>query len=417
MMMPQNSQSESSPSPNADRDAQRNNHSTIHTINQAASGTFNRLKDLVSFRKHRTALPELAPGAAPGVHFEDITVTPTSGETVKVTCTDFSDERVETKQLTAEILESLDDHPRPNWSKVRWVNVEGLHDLNTIKQLTEHYHIHPLAVEDMMYMPQRPKVDLYNPETTPGQQERTFILARLIQLDQQNQIVVQQVSIFLGAHTVLTFMQAPTTVWDPIFQRLNRIGSKLRQMDASFLVYALLDAIVDHGFPVLESYSDRLEELEAGLLDVHSEQQFRRVHILKHELQILRRHFWPMRELIHQLQSLPTGTLTPQTQLYLRDVYDHTVQILEMIESYREVSTGMVESYMSAINNRMNEIMKVLTIMASIFIPLTFLTGVYGMNFDWMPGLKWADSFYVFMIACLVISGSMLLWFRHVKWL
>lgn len=335
----------------------------------------------------------------------------------RVTCIDYCDDRVETREITAEQIANLDEHHRPDWCKVRWINVDGIQDLHTIYNIAAHYKIHPLAVEDLLYAPHRPKIDLFGPEHGVGEQSRTFILARMIQLDSDRHITVQQISLFLGKHTVLTFLQTPSDVWKPIVDRINREGSRLRCMEADFLVYALLDAVIDHGFPVLETYSDRLEEMESRVFDAQDESMIRDVHALKHELLLLRRHFWPMRELIHQLQHLPEGTFQPLTKTYLGDVYDHSVQVLEMIESYREMSMGLIETYMSVINNRMNAVMKVLTIIASIFIPITFITGMYGMNFEDMPGLKDPYAFPIFCGICVLIVGSMLVWFRKQRWL
>ena len=390
------------------------------SLSRAASGTIHRFRGLVNQSRSRSGLPPKAPGSAPGFDFHDYgaATTPTPADRrVRITCTDYGPDRVESHEITTEMLADLSSCCRPEWCTVRWINVDGLHDLYAVHQLADHYNLHTLAVEDMLYAPQRPKVDLYGPEHGAGEQTRTFILARMIQLDQDQHITVQQISMFLGKHTVLTFLQTPSDVWQPIRDRLARTGSRLRQMDASFLVYALLDAIVDHGFPVLETYSDHLEDMESRVYDVRDESLIREVHALKHELMLLRRHFWPMRELIHQLQHLPEGTFTPNTLTYMRDVYDHAVQVLEMIESFREMSMGLVETYMSVINNRMNAVMKVLTMVAAIFIPMTFITGVYGMNFQNMPGLDFPYSFEIFCGVSLAIAGSMVLWFRKMKWL
>lgn len=363
-------------------------------------------------------LPKRSPGAAPGVDFTDVlnAPPPPDDQRAKVTVIDYCADCVECHELNADELDRLDDKGRPDWCEVRWVNIDGIHDLHAIYKIADHYNLHPLAVEDLLYAPNRPKIDLFGPEHGVGEQSRTFILARMIQLDDEHHITVQQISVFLGKHTVLTFLQTPSDVWKPIVDRVNREGSRLRRMGADFLVYALLDAVIDHGFPVLETYSDRLEVMEERVYDARDESLIRDVHALKHELLLLRRHFWPMRELVHQLQHLPEGTFQPITLTYLRDVYDHAVQVLEMIESYREMSMGMVETYMSVINNRMNAVMKVLTMIASIFIPITFITGMYGMNFEYMPFLKDRYAFLTFCIICLGIVGGMLWWFRRQKW-
>lgn len=389
------------------------------TIGRAATGTIHRFRDLVHQTHARSGLPERSPGSAPGFDFTDVLNAPPLDEhqRAKVTCIDYCSDRVETRELSSHEISNLDQYHRPDWCKVRWINVDGIKDLHTIYKIADHYKLHSLAVEDLLYAPHRPKIELYGPEHGVGEQSRTFILARMIQLDRERHITVQQISLFMGKHTVLTFLQTRSDVWQPIKDRINREGSRLRSMEADFLVYALLDAVIDHGFPVLETYSDRLEEMESRVFDAQDESMIRDVHALKHELLLLRRHFWPMRELIQQLQHLPEGVFQPMTKTYLGDVYDHSVQVLEMIESYREMSMGLIETYMSVINNRMNAVMKVLTIIASIFIPITFITGMYGMNFEDMPGLKNPYAFWIFCVVSFLIVSGMLIWFRKQRWI
>lgn len=225
-----------------------------------------------------------------------------------------------------------------------------------------------------------------------------------------------QVSFFLGRNTLITFQEFRGDAFDPIRKRIQTRGSRLRQHDASFLLYALLDAIVDNYFPLLEGFSDHLEDVEERLLTDPDRCVLQQVHTTKRELLLLRRTVWPLRELIAQLQRDKHECLSETAQMYLRDVYDHCVQIIDLIETYREITDDLTETYISSISNRTNEIMKVLTIMGSIFIPLTFLAGVYGMNMP-IPENRWAGSYYAFWAICLVMAGGMLLWFRRRGWL
>ncbi len=214
----------------------------------------------------------------------------------------------------------------------------------------------------------------------------------------------------------MTFQENQGDVWDPIRQRIGAKGSRLRQTDVSFLLYALLDAIIDQCFPILEFFSDQLEDMEDLVLITGGTEPIQRIHTLKRELLLLRRSIWPMREVINSLQREPHECMSDVTRTYLRDVYDNCVQIIDLVETYREFATGLTETYMSALSIRMNEIMKVLTIMGTIFIPLTFLAGVYGMNMP-IPENQSTWAYPVFWLVCLVTAAGMLLWFKRRHWL
>ena len=238
----------------------------------------------------------------------------------------------------------------------------------------------------------------------------------MLQID-EGRLQNEQVSIFLGHKTVLTFQENRGDVWDPIRQRIQTKGSRLRLNDASFLVYALLDAIVDHCFPILEYYGDRMEELEDLVLSNHQRSTISAIHKIKRELLLLRRAAWPMREVISILHKEPHECMSDVTRIYLRDIYDHIVQIIDIIETYRELANDLTETYISSISNRMNEVMKVLTVIGTIFIPLTFLAGVYGMNFHYFPELDQAWAYPAFWAVCIVVSGTMLVIFHRRGWL
>jgi len=217
---------------------------------------------------------------------------------------------------------------------------------------------------------------------------------------------------------VLTFQELRDgDIFDPIRTRIKAAGSRLRENDASFLMYAILDSIVDHCFPILEHYSDKLEELEDQVLLRPDKYVIHEIHMMKRELLLLRRAVWPMREVISSLSREHHECLSATTQTYLRDVYDHAVQIIDMIETYREFAAGLTETYMSAMSNRMNEVMKVLAIVTTIFTPLTFLAGVYGMNFDYLPEKSWQYAYPIFWVVCVTMAGIMLLVFRWKRWL
>ncbi len=366
--------------------------------------------------KHGLRLPrrfkKAKPGAPPGIEPHELPVPATGVGAVRITCIDYSADRCEQHEI--EDLPRFIAAHRPEWSSVRWVNVDGLSDLGVVRALAEKYHLHPLAIEDVLHVPQRPKVQAY--DEVGEYQARVFIIVKMMEL-REGQLLTEQVSLFVGHRTVLTFQETPGDVWDPIRQRVRTPGSRVRLNDASFLAYSLVDAVVDQAFPILEHFGDRLELLEDMVLRRPTPEAIQEIHRLKRELLILRRAMWPTREVVQKLHREPHECFSTVTQTYLRDVYDHTVQIIDILETYREMATGLAETYMTAISVRMNEIMKVLTVIGTIFIPLTFLAGVYGMNFQFFPELHWKWSYLLFWVICLGVGGGMLAWFRRRGWL
>ena len=226
----------------------------------------------------------------------------------------------------------------------------------------------------------------------------------------------EQVSFFLFEGTVITFQEFQGDVWDPIRTRLLKSGSRIRSMGSSYLLYALLDALVDHCFPILENYGELIEELEAAVLDEPKPDVQGKIYRVKRELAVLRRVLWPLREVVNELQRDDTEEIAAPVRAYMRDVYDHEVQVMDILETYREQAGGLNDLYMASVANRMNEIMKVLTIMASFFIPITFVAGVYGMNFEHIPELSWKYSYAGFWAICLTVVGSLLWYFRRKGW-
>jgi magnesium transporter len=353
-----------------------------------------------------------APGSEAGIEPHVLAAVPRKPESVRITCVDYARDEF--------LFEDVEDLPafiarhRPEWSAVRWINVDGLSDLGVIRALAEKYRLHPLAVEDVVHVPQRPKVQAY--EEDGSYQARLFVIVRELEL-RERALHTEQVSIFVGHRTVLTFQETPGDVWDPIRQRIRVTGSALRRNDASFLAYSLIDAVVDEAFPILELFGDRLEELEDRVLQRPAPDTIQEIHRTKRELLLIRRALWPMREVLQKMQREPHECFSEVTRTYLRDVYDHAVQAIDIVETYREVASGLTETYMTAISHRMNEIMKVLTIIGTIFIPLTFFAGVYGMNFEHLPEFKWPYGYPMFWAVCLLTAASMIAWFRRRGWL
>jgi magnesium transporter len=354
------------------------------------------------------------PGAVAGIELSELARMPTTQDpvTVTVTCIDYGPQQAHVQRV-ADLPSFLAAH-RPEWAAVRWINVDGLGDMSVIRGFAEKYHLHPLAVEDVLNVTHRPKVEAYADDG--NRQARLFVIARMLDLS-EGHLHSEQISIFLGHNTVLTFQESPGDVWDGIRQRIQTSGSRLRAHDASFLVHSQLDAIVDACFPILEFYGDRLEDVEAEVLASPTPAAIQNIHALKRELLLLRRAVWPVREVINSLQREPHECMSDATRTYMRDVYDHTVQIIDIVETYREMATGLTETYMSAMSQRLNEVMKVLTIIGTIFIPLTFFAGVYGMNFKYFPEIEWVWGYGFFWAVCVVTAVTMLLWFRRRQWL
>jgi len=371
----------------------------------AQIGSQLRLPGLKPRAAAREEACEAAPGAMPGIESMANVNEPPPAGTVRIRVTDYGPDRVETREVPD--LAAFLKEPRPEGCRVRWLNVDGLHPY-VVNLLRARYGFHTLAAEDVLRVPQRPKLETY--------EGHLFIVARMMMFAGER-LHSEQVSFFLFQDTLITFQEAAGDVWDPIRQRLQKPGSRLRTLGPSYLLYALLDAVVDHCFPMLEHYGERLEALENEVLDNPTTRVQRRLHAIKRELALLRRVIWPMREVMNELHREETEEIAPEVKAYMRDVYDHAVQVMDIIESAREMAGGLNDLYMSAVSNRMNEVMKVLTIMASFFIPITFVAGVYGMNFEVLPELHWKYSYVAFWVICLSITVSLAVYFWRKGWL
>ncbi len=295
---------------------------------------------------------------------------------------------------------------------VTWVNVDGLGDEQIIRKIGDIFKLHRLALEDVVTVTQRPKVDLYG--------DHIYIVGRMI--TRRFDFETEQVSIFLGSNFVLTFQETRGDCLDPIRNRIRKKLGRVRDAGADYLAYALLDTIMDDYFPALEEFGERLESLEDEILDRPAPDILARVRAVKRDLLGMRRAVWPQREAINALMRDPLPHITNETRIYLRDCYDHVIRVMDLTESHRELSSDLMDVYLSSLSNRMNEIMKTLTVIASIFIPLTFIVGIYGMNFDIessplnMPELYWYWGYPAVMIFMLVLALGMLWLFTRKGW-
>lgn len=317
----------------------------------------------------------------------------------------YSAETVEEKVLTdaAEARRLLRD------DSLLWVRLDGL-SRDAVAAVGAAFDLHPLLLEDVLNTDHRPKLEDYD--------DVIFLIVKTLDFDPERHLVrARQVSIVLGRNYVITFSEEPGDLFADVRSRILSGQARARRMGSDYLAYRLIDTVVDHYFALLEQIGDHIENLEDRLLLRPDQRLLQRVHRERRELILLRRSVWPLREVIGGLQRDDTGLVTPAVQVFLRDLYDHTVQVVDTVETYRDLVTGMLDLYLSSQSNRMNEIMKVLTIMSTIFIPLTFIVGVYGTNFDVLPELHWRWGYAMMWVVMIVVAVAMLFFFRRKGWI
>lgn len=293
--------------------------------------------------------------------------------------------------------------------RITWFNIDGLSNVEEIKKLGEYYELHPLVMEDIVNTGQRPKIEVYP--------DYIFIVAKMLYY-KNGGIENEHISLIIGKNYLLSFQEADGDVFDPVRDRLEQGKGRIRSRSADYLMFALLDMIVDNYFLVIDEMSDRIEALEESLfIDKPNDNITLEIQDLKRTILRIRRSVFPLREVIGRLEKMEIKLIEDNTLNYIRDLHDHIIQISENIDIYREMTWGLMDLYMTTISNRMNEVMKVLTIMASIFIPLTFIAGIYGMNFEYIPELQWKYSYFVLWGVMIVIFLLMLYYFKRKRWL
>jgi magnesium transporter len=327
-------------------------------------------------------------------------------EQVRLRVIDYDVEHLEERELA-----TLDEFiPYKDKPSVTWLNMDGLHDVDVIQDLGKMINVHPLVLEDIVTTDQRPKMENF--------EGYIFIISKMLSYDdEEDQLKIEQFSLVLSANCIISFQEQVGDVFDPIRERLRKGKGHIRRMGADYLMYALLDAVVDHYFIVLEKLGDKIESLEEELITDPNPETLQTIHHLKRELLFLRKSVWPLRETISALERGESELIHEKTLVFLRDVYDHTIQVIDTTETFRDMVSGMLEVYLSSISNKMNEVMKVLTIIATIFIPITFIAGIYGMNFQFMPELKWHWGYPLVWVIVVAIAVIMLSYFRRKKWL
>jgi len=324
----------------------------------------------------------------------------------RITVIDYTEGALEELELK-NIEEAFLYRDRPTNT---WINIEGVQQLDLIDKLGAYFNIHPLVLEDIVNTSQRAKQEAYP--------DYVFVVLRMLSSPRGQEVAAEQISIVVGRHWLITFQEGlEGDVLGPVRQKLRDEKSGLRKQGVDFLAHAILDAIVDNYFGALEVFGERVEQLELSVISDPSDIALRRVYDLRREMLFFRRVIWPVRDLISGLQREGSALISEQARLYFRDVYDHVVQVMEITEIFREMVSGMMEIYLSSINNRLNVVMKTLAVIATIFMPLTFISSIYGMNFSHMPEIGWRYGYPFALVMMAVIGVSMVVFFKKRKWI
>jgi len=342
-------------------------------------------------------------GLAPG---ELIHIGEKKTDKVRITVIDYSEENLQEREIS-KVEECFQFKDKKT---VTWINIDGLHDIETIEKIGKCYDLHPLVLEDILNTDQRPKIEDF-------EKYIFFVLKMLYLKEKTHEIHAEQVSLILGPNYVISFQESIGDVFDTIRNRIRSSKGRIRKMGNDYLAYCLIDAIVDNYYVILEQVGENIESIEEKLISNPTPQTLQTIYNLKRGIIFLRKSIWPLREVISGLQRSETKLINKSTNIFLRDVYDHTIQVIDSIETYRDTTSGILDIYMSSVSNKMNEVMKVLTIFAAIFIPLTFIAGIYGMNFQYMPELSIHWAYPAVWIVIILVSLSLLAYFKHRKWL
>lgn len=325
---------------------------------------------------------------------------------VRIRVIDFDRDTLEEKEFES-IEECMAYRDK---STVTWINIDGLHDTEVIKKLGRHFGIHRLVLEDVLNTDMRPELEDYD--------KYFYVVLKMLYIQQEkSQITAEQVSFLLTERTVISFQERVGDTFEPVRERIRNSVGRIRSAGADYLMYALVDAVVDNYFIVFEEIGESIEALEAELMDTPSQDTLKKIYGLKREMVLLRKYIFPLREMVLNLQSSESPLIDRSTKIYIKDLYSHTIHIADTLESYRDMTSEMLDTYLSITSNKMNEVMKILTIMASIFIPLTFIAGIYGMNFTNMPELHYAWGYPLAISIMVAVAVVMILYFKRKKWL
>lgn len=325
---------------------------------------------------------------------------------IKITIIDYDEAQLQEKE--AKRVE--DCFPFKDTPTITWINVNGVHQPDIIEKIGKHFNIHPLTLENIMNTEQRPKMEDF--------ENYIFLILKMLYYDEEeNEIKSEQVSLILGPKYVISFQEDEGDVFDDVRERIRSGKGRIRRMGSDYLAYALIDSIVDNYFVILEKVGEKIEDLEEELIKTPSPKTLQIIHNMKRKLLFLHKSVWPLREMIIGLERGESPLIKETTSIFLRNAYDHTIQVIDITELSREMLTDMVDTYLSSLSNKMNEIIKVLTIFATIFIPLTFIASIYGMNFTWMPEITWLEGYHLILLFMLGVGILMLIYFRIKKWI
>jgi magnesium transporter len=350
------------------------------------------------FRKKK-----VAPGSPPGTL---VFTGEKKREDVSVNLIEYKGTQVTEHKVTA--TDELSKCTKPG--TISWIDVEGIHDVPVIQKLGEALNLHPLVMEDILNVEQRAKMEDY--------ENYVYIVLKMFHLKNDNRdIIPEQVSIILAKNYVVTFQEGiEGDTFHEIRDRIRNSKGVITKMTSDYLIYTLIDSIIDSYFSILETLGERIENLEIELINNPVKGTLTNIYSLKRELLYLRKTVWPLREAISRLERGESNLITKNTHIYLRDVYDHTINVLDTLETYRDMLSGMLDIYLSSISNRLNEVMKILTIITTIFIPLSLISGIYGMNFKFMPELEWPYGYPVILSVMFIIALFMVMYFKRKKW-
>lgn len=309
-----------------------------------------------------------------------------------------------------QVITASESMPELNSQGVTWYTIDGVHDVEVLRVIGENFKLHPLVVEDIANTSQRPKIEQFD--------DFLFIALKMITYSPARQGVdVEHASIVFGDGWVVSFLEDAGDVFEPVRGRIRSGKGRIRRLGSDYLAYALIDSVVDGYFQVLEQVGEDVESIEQEVTSDARPSTLTAVHRLKRELIFLRRSVWPMREIVNALIRDESQLVKDETKIFLRDLYDHTIHTIDTIETQRDVVSGMLDVYLSSVSNKMNQVMKLLTAMSSIFIPLTFVAGIYGMNFDYMPELRWVWGYPAVLASMLAVAISLMIFFRRKHWI
>ncbi len=327
-------------------------------------------------------------------------------EEVKITIIDYDENTLNEKEIK-DVEECL---PFKDLPTVTWVNINGIHQVEIIEKLGKYFSLHPLLLEDIVHTEQRPKMDDYD--------DCLFVVLKMLHFAKDTEeIKAEQVSLIVGSNFVISLQEREGDAFNPVRERIRKGKGRLRKKGPDYLTYALIDAVVDNYFTILEQFGEHMESLQEELIEKPTPETLQTIQRLKRDMIYFRKLVWPLREVIGGMVRSESPLIKDEIHVYLRDVYDHAIQVVDTIETFRDMLSGMLDIYLSSMGNKMNEVMKVLTMIATIFIPMTFLAGIYGMNFKYMPELEWKWAYPSFWLIVFALFIGMVFWFRRKKWL